>query len=399
MKKVLSIFLCIITVILTVSTAFAYDGYDVTNAGAVISLQKEEFAHDAVMINEAVPLTSTYFTIHRKTFAKGASLVKDIKINNRHQEVQIIMKDEENMIAPDTPNVIISELSIRCIRSVRTGDGTYLVRSGDVFTYQGDLQFRLGAVPEIVPFDEYGGYISLVDGESRFVKFASESAKYADISVEFSNHARGKLRVFDGTSGFLYYDDDINPALANLNKNAYVWALNLGNRKLPSVMTLYIYSGPNDYIYQNINGSLQLLNNSMAYDESEGAWRINLTKAINFVISDKPLYSVESLPSEQKKPQYTPEDEEYWINKYNEPDDDFISNKYEPNNSFNTNENNHFVPVPETGGNPYMNNVKNITSIAITAISCITVIAVASASLIFAKKSDKKLINIKRRRK
>ncbi len=391
MKKWLSFILSLTVILsLTIFTVSAYDYSEALNPGDIISLTKDMFVTDeGIILNEYVPLDTSHFTVYRKSFAKGGNLVKDVRVNGRKEEVEIIMGGNENTVAPNSPNVILSHLSLRCIRSIRASDGTYLAKSGDIYVYQGTLELTVGATPEVVDFDREGTYISLVSNENKFVKFNSTGSSYGDITIDYTSNATGKMRVFDGQRGFLYFDDDVNPSFSKLNPNAYIWAVNLGDKKLPSTMTLYLYADKNDYIYQNTNGSLRLLGqNDMTYDDNLKAWKIQLTTAKNFIISDKALYSTNSSNS-NKEPVYSPEDEEYWINKYNKPLD-------KPNN------NGTYVPTPNpsTGGYPTQTNTfKSIVSIAITAISCITVISIATSSLIFAKKDSSKPIIFKRKKK
>ena len=311
MKKNLGRLILFILVICTlVTVGFAYEDGEIKAPGSIVSFDNTYFtSKDGPYIDSRVPFNSKYFTVSKKSFSKGSNLVKEIKINSRWNELQIIFQDEGIEEAPTRPNVILNDLQVKCIKSYRDSDGTYLVRSGDVFSFGEPLLFTVGNEPEVINFTKDDTTLTLSPGDNRYIKWQGSS--YGDVVLDYAHIASATTRVVDGDKGFYIYKDEVPSNVQNRNQSAFIESLNLGTKTFAAPLNLRILVPKSSYIYYYDGGSLTTAN-GVKWDSTEDAYTIRLTKGRHFIISDEPLKGTGS--GSNTTGGHTPEDEEYWMN-------------------------------------------------------------------------------------
>ncbi|MEG1687174.1 MAG: hypothetical protein RR276_04760, partial [Angelakisella sp.] len=193
--------------------------------GEVVGFGYSEFVqkgNTAYCIDGRAPLTNANFTITKKTFARGANLVDSIRINDRDREVQVIFASNIAIQAPaSSPNVIISELTLKATKTLRVS-GDVILKNGDLYTYGGgDLEFRVGSTLEELDVGQ-NSVVQLTDGDSKSVKW-TDTGK---LTVDYGNIAVGECMVYPGDKVLYYYSAEVPFALQTANTSAYIESLN-----------------------------------------------------------------------------------------------------------------------------------------------------------------------------
>lgn len=271
----------------------AYDCGEVA-PGEVYSIDKGEFYNRAsgYVLDSSVSLNDSNFTISSKTIKKGSSYVDKIKINSRTQSVQVVFKDDVTMDVPNSPNVVISKLALKALRSVRDGSGGYIMRSGDIFIVDDEIEFHLGVTAEDVDMYRGGVDIYLDNGDSRYIRWRDGNGDgYGTVTVEYGNMLVGTSRVFEDDKVLYSYSNEIDDKLQDNNYNAYITAVDMGSAKFPTAMKIQLLASRSDYIYE-YNGTQLKAATGLKWDSDEDAWVGSLTSGKHYIISDTRLRSV-----------------------------------------------------------------------------------------------------------
>lgn len=278
----------------TAAFAADYQFPDTVKPGSTVGFSKSEFYDrgSGNSIPGEVDFSSDNFAISQKRITTGAALVKDIRINNRSEEVEIIFKGDAATAAPTRPNVVISELSVRAKRTIRDSGRETIVSSGDTFKFDGSISFRVGLEVEYEDMYRDGVEISLNSGESRYIKWEKGAGDgYGNAIISYGNMAYAEGRVLEGDKVYYSYDDTVDWELEDNNPDAYIQAVNMGTSNFPQAMQLQLLANKGDYIYEYNNGKLASAT-GLKWSEEDYAWVGKLTKGKHYVISDTRLRSV-----------------------------------------------------------------------------------------------------------
>lgn len=310
-------------------------------------------------LDAASDFTTSNFDIVKKTISKGSSLVKSIKINNRSHEVDITF-EEDARVAPNSPNVIITNLAVRSSRAIKDG-GYTIVKSGTTFTYDGDLEFRVGMSNNDREINRDGDDIYLESGESEYVRWRGGDS-YGKVTIEYGDIAYATSRVVENDKVLYGFSDEVHDDILDRNSSAYIQGLDIKGTSFPNTLTLYILADKGDYIYENNEG--QLKQSSAKWDSDEDAWVIKLTKGKSFIISDEKLRSAP-----------------YGSGSYDDDDDD---DRYADDDDSSSSSGNNYYN-PDTGGG-------SGSVVAVSAIVAILALAIVSIvmSTLLSSKSMKK---------
>lgn len=352
-----------LAVAVLVTSASAYLYTDAVQPGETVGIPYSEF-YDSKgnSIDTGADFTSSNFDIVKKTISKGSNLVKSFKINNRSHEVDITFSDSVRAAASG-PNVIISSLAVRSSRAIKDG-GYTIIKSGVTFTYDGNLEFRVGMENSDREMLRDGDSIYLDSGTNEYVRWVKGDS-YGNVTVEYGDIAYATGRVMENDKVLYGYSDEVHEDILDRNPNAYIQGLDIKGTSFPNALTLYITANKNDYIYDNNEG--QLKQSSAKWDSDEDAWVIKLTKGRSFIISDEKLRS-----APYGSGNYDDEDED---DGYADYDDEESSSSSSGNIYFN----------PDTGGG-------SGSVVAVSAIVAILALAIVSIvmSTLLSSKSIKK---------
>lgn len=352
--------------LLLVPAAAATEYTTVASPGETIGFSKSEFfsRKNGWVIDGAVELNNSNFEVSRKTIKTGANLVDDIRINSRSEEVQIILKSNVGIQqAPTRPNVVITALAVKGIRNVKDIGGGYLLRSGDVYEFDGTINLRVGmeARDEILYKDDTT--ISLYSGDSQFIRWADGGDSYGNVRIEYGNLGYGEQRVYVKDKVLYYYDDTVPESIWDANSSAYIQALNMGGGKYEYGMKLQILADEDDYIYEYANGKLKAAS-GLKWSDEDYAWNTKVYEGKFYIVSDSKLRGATGTTGGSSS------------SNNNYDDEDEISSG---GNSF---DNSYYNP--STGGG---SNVAVAVS-AIVAIVAISVLSIIMSTIITVKKKQ-----------
>lgn len=277
----------LLAVLLMTTVAAAYTHPDPIAPGDTYSLDKSElYDRDGNAIPGDVTLNNTNFSIYRKSISKGANLVREIKINNRTQQVQIIFASGSVSAAPKSPNVVIDNLSVRAIRNVRDSDRNILVADRAVFEHDGNLRFSVGLETEEQSPYKDGVDIDLESGDQQYVRWSGGDS-YGTVRVNYGSLAYAEGRVYEDDKNLYYFSDEVDSNLEDANPSAYISAVNMGNGSYPNGLTVQLLANKSDYIYEYAGGKLSAT--TLKWSEDDYAWVGKVTKGKHYVVSDTRL--------------------------------------------------------------------------------------------------------------
>lgn len=238
------------------------------------------------MLESAGDFTDKNFAIVKKTISKGSNLVKSFKINNRSHELEITFA-EEARVAPNGPNVVISDLAVRATRSIKDGSYT-IVKSGTTYSFDGELTFRVGMDNNDREMLRDGDDIYLESGDVEYVRWVRGDS-YGNVTVEYGDIAYATGRVTENDKMLYGFSDEVHEDILDRNPDAYIQGLDIKGTSFPNSLNLYIPCSKNDYIYENDEGQLKI--SAAKWDSEEEAWKLKLTKGKSLLVSDSKLRS------------------------------------------------------------------------------------------------------------
>ncbi|MEG0753083.1 MAG: hypothetical protein RR461_04570, partial [Angelakisella sp.] len=133
-------------------------------------------------------LSTEYFSITAKKFDKGANLVKEVKINDDKNTVDVVLNTNYELAAPKGQNLVIKELSIKAKKEYVLSDDkkweTGEIKKGETYTYCGEASaFHVGYPTNENTlgqddFYEINELVKFVKGEDK------DDPSYATVSYE-----------------------------------------------------------------------------------------------------------------------------------------------------------------------------------------------------------------------
>lgn len=280
----------ILAAAMATTIGFAFDYGEVAPGGSA-GFDKGSFfiKGSGYVIEPGVEFNDNNFAIQKKTIKTGANLVENIRFNNRAQEIQVSFKASGVSQAPNRPNVVISELSVRAIRNISDGSGGYELRSGTIYTVGEEITFRVGlATTEMAP-DRDGVSISLESGEQEYVKWNGGSGS-GKVSVSYGSMLYAEGRVYDGDKALYSYNSTVDDTLQNRNPNAYIVSVNMGSGTFPQPIKVQLMASQSDYIYEYNDGRLSA--SKLKWSRDDDAWIGTLDKGKHFISSDIKLSGI-----------------------------------------------------------------------------------------------------------
>lgn len=289
MRRITKTLVAAATLIAMATTlAGAYEYSEVVKPGETISIYKSElFDSKGNAIPSEVEFTTSNFSIGRKTITRGANLIEEIKIHNRSEELQIIFSEDKASAAPNRPNVVISELSVKSRRTIRDGSDT-IMRS-DTYYKSDPISFRVGLDTEDWDVDSDGTTVTLNDGDKKYIEWTSSSS--GRISVDYAGVAYTEGRVYDGDKVLYYCSTEVDEKLEDANPSAFISAINMGTSEFPTSVTVQLIANKSDYIYEYNNGKLTAAT-GLKWNNDDYAWVGKIPRGKHYVFSDTKLRSV-----------------------------------------------------------------------------------------------------------
>ena len=290
MKKILAL---VLAVMMMATVAFAADatlgqpgsgtpGTADATPGGKIMVYIDAF-DDGVGKALTGTLTSEYFSIAKKTWEKGGSLIKEVKFNDAKERIEIILKDDYTLETPDANkfNLIIKALEIKCKKDTGTAEkrktyglldsiGKELLIGWDVATV---------ALTDSNPTLTLGT-INKMDG--------NDTVAYNTVSFTVDDIAYAEGRVYDGDKFFIDADTDIDTDILKKYPDAELEFVNMKNSpSFNSNWTVEVYGDEDSYIYEVKDG--KLVASSLKWDDDAYAFTGKVRTLGTYVISDTKL--------------------------------------------------------------------------------------------------------------
>ncbi|MEG0540931.1 MAG: hypothetical protein RR528_01260, partial [Angelakisella sp.] len=158
-----------------------------------------------------------------------------------------------------------------------------------LYSYDGDLSFRVGMEADELDMVRDGEYIALESGDTRYVRWVKGDS-YGTVEVDYGSIAMATGRVYENDRVLYGFNDEVHEDLLDRNPNAYIQGLEIKGGTFPEPMTLNIYADRDDYIYENDEGQLKIAS-GLKWDNNDDAWVGKITKGKSYVISDSKLRS------------------------------------------------------------------------------------------------------------
>lgn len=292
MKRLISAVAALMLAVAMATTgAFAYDYPDPVTPGDTIGISKSEFfqPRTGYSIPGDVTLNTTNFSVYKKTISKGANLVKEIKINNRTQEVDIVFAGSA-IAEPSSPNVVISQLSVRAKRTIYDSYRDPLVTSNSVYEFDGNLRFKVGLFSDDEAMVRDGFELNLIDGDRKYIRWVKGDG-YGQVRVSYGNSAYAEGRVFENDKVLYSCNETVDPDLEDANPGAFITSIDMGGGSFPEIMSVQLLANKGDYIYEYVNGNLKAAT-GLKWSEDDYAWIGKITTGKHYVFSDVRLRSV-----------------------------------------------------------------------------------------------------------
>lgn len=301
MKKVLALVLAVMMMAAMGTMAFALDvggGSDTTpgeanaNPGDTIRFYIGAFAADKegkTPLNGT--LTSEYFTIAAKTWSKGGALVKEVKLNDDKECVEVVLKENYTLETPaeDAYNLVSKALEIKCKKD--TGTETGAAKKRGTYGLMKELadapvgSYLIGWDPETIDITKEDQ--ELVAGTINKIK-GSDKVAYETVSATVADIAYMEGRVYDGDKFFFDADTDINTDIVKKYPDAELDFVNLKNSpSFNSNFDLEVYGDEDSYIYEVKDG--KLVASSLKWDDDAYAFVGRVRTLGSYVISDTKL--------------------------------------------------------------------------------------------------------------
>ena len=228
-------------------------------------------------------LTSEYFSIAKKTWEKGGSLIKEVKFNDAKERIEIILKDDYTLETPDENkfNLIIKALEIKCKKDTGTAEKRKTYGLLDSI----DKELLIGWDVATVALTDSNptltlGTINKMDGKG--------DVAYETVSFELPDAAYAEGRVYDGDKYFVDGDTGVDTDIVKKYPDADLEFVNLKNS--PSFNTnfdLEVYADEDSYIYEVKDG--KLVASSLKWDNDAYAFTGRVRTLGTYVISDTKL--------------------------------------------------------------------------------------------------------------
>ncbi|MEG0753082.1 MAG: hypothetical protein RR461_04565 [Angelakisella sp.] len=273
MKKTLALVLGV-----AVMTNVALAANPTIGTSSVIAPGSEiDITIDQFKAGSTADLSPDYFSISSKKIAKGANLVKEIKIDGDDQVVRIVLNDNMELAAPKGENLVIDTLSIKAKKD--TGD----VKRNNVLTIK-DIEEKVGHVINEITLDG-SSTVDLVEGYNKIVK-PDSSTVYGDVMINI-----GDL-MLDGRA---YADDKIfvkgnYKADTNILKNypdADMRFIGFKTNGFPTSFNATLAAEEDEFIYKIVDG--KLVASGLKWSEDDYAWTGKVRSSTTYVISDTRL--------------------------------------------------------------------------------------------------------------
>lgn len=304
MKKILSLVLAAAMLSTTAFAATNIGGVGASDINAVdpgetLRIDAKYFKDNATGANNTLAdidwrLSTEYFTVSSKKFDKGANLVKEVKINDTENTVDIVLNENLDLLAPKGANLVIKELGIKAKKKYDVGnDNKYLdgeIKQNVTYKYFGENELYVGydstKANLEVPLDsspEYkdGTIVKFVKGADTSIVYETASLSTGDVYMEG--------RVYDGDKVYVGVDYDVNKDILKMDDTAAMRFINIKLSGLPTANTLKLTAEEDEFVYKIVDG--KLTPSGLKWSDDDYAWVGKIRSTTSFVISDVELKS------------------------------------------------------------------------------------------------------------
>ncbi len=297
MKKVLALVLAVM-MLATVAFAAVTPGNGTTAGSALpgdtITLDATMFYLNgdgtSTQLDNTVTFTSEYFSISRKVFESGSSLVESVAFNDDDAVIEIKLKQDYDLKAPTKANLVLDELDIKCKKDTGVADKgkTYKLNSyaeGSTWVSwvvgyaENTIGTGLSAGDEILNANFTD--INKVDKDLAYGVLTFD-AMDTDVNVS--------VRVFAKETYNLAQSTKVDSAILVANADADADITGLNFKAAPtfnSTATVYFYKPEDSFIYEVKNG--KLVDCNAKWSEDDGAFVLKTRTLGSYVFSDVEL--------------------------------------------------------------------------------------------------------------
>ena len=229
-------------------------------------------------------LTSEYFSIAKKTWEKGGSLIKEVKFNDAKERIEIILKDDYTLETPDAGkyNLIIKALEIKCKKDTGTAE------KRKTYGLLDSVGKELLIGWNVVNVDISASNPTLTLGTINKMFVEEGTVAYATVSFDLPDAAYAEGRVYDGDKYFVDGDTDVDTDIVKKYPDADLEFVNLKNSpSFNSNFDLEVYADEDSYIYEVKDG--KLVASSLKWDNDAYAFTGRVRTLGTYVISDTKL--------------------------------------------------------------------------------------------------------------
>lgn len=293
MKKILAL---VLAVMMMATVAFATDATlgnagsgtagtaDATPGGKILVYIDAFDSGDASNTPLDGTLTSEYFSIAKKTWDKGGSLIKEVKFNDAKERIEIILKDDYTLETPDDGkfNLIIKALEIKCKKDTGTN-----AEKRKTYGLLDSVSKELLIGWDVATVDISASNPTLTLGTINKMD-GNDTVAYETVSFELPDAAYAEGRVYDGDKYFVDGDTNVDTDIVKKYPDADLEFVNLKNSpSFNSNFDLEVYADEDSYIYEVKDG--KLVASSLKWDDDAYAFTGRVRTLGTYVISDTKL--------------------------------------------------------------------------------------------------------------
>lgn len=310
MKKILSLVLAAAMLSTTAFAAGAGIGsgasqdIDTTTPGSTIWVKGNSFMSAGKL---ALPtdwhFSSEYLTISSKSFAKGANLVKEVKINDNDMRLDIVLNDNYDLKMPNGDNLVIKKLAVKgrdTFDATKDNDEktTVSIKKGTEYVYEGSKNLKVGFSGTKINLDGS----PLADGTNLPVAYkmgdlvefdvgADKTIVYETVSLDGAADIYLEGRVYDGDKVYVDVNYDANKeVLKAADENADIRFYNITTNGFPTANTIQLSVDEDQFVYKLVDG--KLVASGLKWSADDYAWTGKIRSSVSYVVSDIELKSV-----------------------------------------------------------------------------------------------------------
>lgn len=284
MKKIMALVLAAAMLTTTAFAAVNVGGVGmstIVNPGETLRIAPDQFTG---LSGISWRMSTEYFSISAKKFDKGANLVKEVKINDDKNTVDVVLNTNYELSKTNGENLVIKELSIKAKKEWKDTTGTIVIKKNQTYTYAGTSDLFVGYVIVEQPLNASPEY---VDGSLvKFTEAGGVSYETAVLDTAADLYIEG--RVYAGDKVFVETDTDVNKdILKAAADDADIRFYNITTNGFSTANTIQLSAEEDEFVYKVVDGKITA--SGLKWSADDYAWVGKIRTSVSYVVSDVEL--------------------------------------------------------------------------------------------------------------